>query len=141
MNWKKFFIAFAVIYVAGGILNYIVHELILSATYEALTGVWRTDMERLMWLGWVTPLFYCFFFVYIFAKGFEDRGIMEGVRYGLIMWGFISIPVTYGQYMMYPLPYSLILQWLFSDLIILVVIGILVSLLYKPLEAKKEAAA
>ncbi len=94
-----------------------------------------------MWLQWVTPLFYFFFFVYIFAKGYEGRGIMEGLRYGLILWGFISIPTIYNQYMVYPLPYSLVLQWLIYDLVILVIIGIVVSLIYKPGEKKAKEAA
>ena len=93
-------------------------------------------MDRLMWLQWITLLFYSFFFVYIYAKGYEGKGVLEGVRYGLIIWGFLSIPSIYGQYMAYPLPYFLTLQWLFLDLIMLVILGILVAVLYKPIEEK-----
>lgn len=136
MNWKSFSICFIVIYILGGILNYIVHGVILMDTYESLSGLWRTDMDRLMWLQWVTPIFYTFFFIYIFVKGREGKGFLEGLRYGLIIWAFLSIPSIYGQYMVYPLPYSLILQWVLYDLIILVILGITVSLLYKPIEGK-----
>ena len=141
MNWKNFFIAFVVIYIVGGLLGYIVHEVLLVATYQSLSEVWRSDMERLMWLPWITSLFFCFFFVYIFAKGYEGRGIMEGLRYGLVIWAFLSIPSVYGQYMIYPLSYSLVLQWLLYDLVILVILGIAVSLLYKPGEKKVKEAA
>ena len=134
MNWKKIIIAFIVVYIAGGILNFIAHGLILGSTYESLSHLWRPDMDRLMWIQWVTPLFYSFFFVYIFAKGYEGKGLLEGVRYGLIIWGFLSIPMIYGQYMVYPLPYSLVLKWLFIDIVIIVILGVLVSLIYKPLE-------
>jgi hypothetical protein len=110
-------------------------------TYEALSSIWRPDMDRLMWLQFVTPIFLSFFFVYIFAKGYEGKGVMEGLRYGLIIWGFLSIPSIYGQYMVYPIPYSLVLKWLVSDLVILVILGITVSLAYKPLEKKTKEAA
>jgi hypothetical protein len=90
-----------------------------------------------MWVQFVTPIFFCFFFIYIFVRGYQGRGIMEGVRYALIIWGFVSIPTTYGQYMIYPLPYSLVWKWLLSDLLVLVVSGILVALIYKPVAAKK----
>ena len=136
MNWKSFSICFIVIYILGGILNYIVHGVMLMGTYESLAGIWRADMDRLMWVQWVTPIFYTFFFIYIFAKGREGKGVLEGLRYGLIIWAFMSIPSIYGQYMVYPLPYSLILQWVLYDLIILVILGITVSLLYKPVEKK-----
>ncbi len=138
MNWKNFFIAFIVIYIVGGLLNFLIHGVLLMETYESLSEIWRPDMDRLMWLQWITPLFSTFFFIYIFAKGREGKGILEGLRYGLIIWAFMSIPMIYGQYMVYPLPYSLVLQWLFSDLFVLVILGILVSLLYKPTEKKAE---
>jgi len=139
MNWKKFFITFVVIYIAGFVLSFIIHGLILGSTYEQLSHIWRPDMDRLMWVQWVTALFLSFFFVYIFAKGYEGRGIMEGVRYGLIIWAFFSIPSVYGQYMAYPLPYSLVWKWLIADLVTMVVLGVIVALLYKPAEAVKKA--
>jgi len=141
MNWKNIFITFVVVYILGGILNFIIHGVLLMATYEALSSLWRPDMDRLMWLQFVTPIFLSFFFVYIFAKGYEGKGVMEGVRYGLIIWAFLSIPSIYGQYMVYPLPYSLVLKWMASDLVILVILGITVSLLYKPGEKKAQEAA
>lgn len=137
MNWSKFWITFIVIYVVSGILNYLIHSVLLMNTYMAISNLWRPDMDRLMWVQFVTPLFFCFFFVYIFARGYEGRGIMEGVRYGLIMWGFLSIPQTFGQYMVYPLPYSLVWKWLLADLVVLPVLGILLALIYKPATAKK----
>ena len=102
MNWKKFFIAFIVIFVVGLILGFVVHVVLLGPTYEELSNIWRTDMDRLMWIQWVTALFYSFFFVYIFARGYEGRGIMEGIRFGLIIWGFFTIPSIYNQYMVSP---------------------------------------
>ncbi len=137
MNKSKFLISFVAIYVVGFILNYLIHNMLLMDTYMSLSNLWRPDMDRLMWVQFVTALFYCFFFVYIFVRGYQNRGIMEGVRYGLIIWGFTSIPMIYGQYMVYPLPYSLVWKWLAADLVSLLVYGILVALIYKPAETKK----
>ena len=136
MNWKSFFITFVVIYILGSLLNFLIHGVLLMETYQSLSAVWRPDMDRLMWLQFVTPIFLSFFFIYIFAKGREGKGVMEGLRSGLIIWAFLSIPSVYGQYMTYPLPYSMVLQWLISDLFILSILGITVSLLYKPAENK-----
>jgi hypothetical protein len=136
MNWKKLLIAFGVIYVVAAVLGFLIHGVLLMETYESLASIWRPDMESLMWIQWVTGLFFCFFFVFVFAKGYEGKGIIEGVRYGLIIWAFFAIPNIYGQYMVYPLPYSLVLKWLFSELISLVIYGVLAAVIYKPLEAK-----
>ena len=138
MNWKKFWITFVVLYVTGGILNMLIHMVWLGSTYQALTNVWRADMDKYMWIQWVTPLFYTFFFIYIFAKGLEGKGLIEGVKFGLIIWGFTSIPMIYGQFMVYPLPYHLVLKWLFADLVVLQVMGILTAIIYRPAEKQNS---
>ena len=137
MNWKKIIIAFIVVYVVGMIYNYLVHGVLLMGSYAAIESVWRPqeDMNRLMWINFITGAFISFFLVYIFAKGHEGRGIMEGVRYGLVMWAFVSIPASFGQYMVYPLPYGLVWKWLIADIVIFVICGIILSLIYKPLGA------
>jgi hypothetical protein len=137
MNWSKFSISLIVIYVVGTALNYLIHSVLLMNSYIAIASVWRPDMDRLMWVQFVTWLIFCFFFVYIFVRGYQNRGVMEGVRYALIIWGFISFPQTYGQYMVYPLPYSLVWKWLAADLVLFLVSGILVALIYKPAVVKK----
>jgi hypothetical protein len=71
MNWKNFFITFVVIYILGGILNFLIHGVLLAETYQALSAVWRPEMDSLMWVQAVTALFLSFFFIYIFAKGRE----------------------------------------------------------------------
>jgi hypothetical protein len=141
MNWKNFSFTFVVVYILGGILNFVIHGVLLSETYQALSAVWRPEMDSLMWVQAVTALFLSFFFIYIFAKGREGKGWVEGLRYGLVIWAFLSIPSIYGQYMIYPIPYSLVLQWLLADLIVMVILGITVSLLYKPGEKKAREAA
>ena len=136
MNWKKLLIAFVAVFVVSQILGYVIHNIILSASYQELAHLWRPDMMSKMWIMWITGVIYCFFFVYVFVRGYENKGIMEGIRFGLIIGCFVSIPHLYGQYVVYELPYMLVLQWVIYDFIILVVMGIVAALIYKPVEAK-----
>ena len=64
---------------------------------------------------------------------------MEGLRYGVVIWAFFTIPSVYGQYMVYPLTYGLIMKWLIFELISLVIYGAIVAVIYKPLKAEKKA--
>ena len=136
MNWQKFLITFVVVFVVFNILSFLVHVLWLSSDYQQLASVWRIDMDKYMWVSFVTAVFYCFFFVFIFARGQENKGIMEGIRYGLIIWAFYSIPVLYNQFMAYPISYSLVLKWLFGELVTVIILGVITALVYKPKEAK-----
>ena len=142
MNWKKLLIAFIVVFVVGQIVSFIIHGVILDPTYKRLAELFRPEAEMMskMWIGILTSLIFTFFFVYIFARGYEGNGIMEGVRFGLIIGCFWTIPSVYGQYMVYELPYYLVLQWLLYDFGTIVIMGILAALMYKPLEAEVKSA-
>ena len=132
MNTKRFILATLAVFIAGMILDYLVHMVILKGAYEALASIWRTDMNSLMWLMYVGSLIFAFLFIYIFIKGYEGKGIMEGVRYGLIIGLFFLIPSAFGQYATYPIPFSLAIQWFVYGLIEFIIFGIIAAVIYKP---------
>jgi hypothetical protein len=145
MNTKKWVITSVVVFIAAQILEFIIHYLILGGTYQATSHLWRpeAEMNQMMWMMWLTGLIWAFLFVYIFAKGYEGRGIMEGVRFGLLIGLFYSLPMSLGSYVTIPMPFSLALNWFIFGMIEIVVLGVLAALIYKPVippavETKKE---
>jgi len=114
MNKRNFILTSIIVFVAYEVVNNIIHFLILSSAYKALVNVWRHDMMQKMWIMYVTALIFSFLFVYIFSKGYEGRGIQEGIRYGLIMGLLMNVVGMFNQYAVYPLPFSLVIQWFVS---------------------------
>lgn len=134
---KKVLIGFVVVFVAMIVCSYIVDGLILGSTYESLNSLWRPDMQSKMWIYYVIMVVGAFFFSFIFSKGYEGKGIMEGVRYGLYIGIWMSIGMAYGTYAMIAIPYSLALQWFIYGVIQYVVYGVLLALVF----GKKETPA
>lgn len=136
MNTKKFVLAFIVVYVLLELSNYLIHGVILASTYagEDLKQLFRADMMSNMWIMWVTDLIWSFFFVFFFVKGYENKGAMEGLRYGFYMGIFFGLVNSYQAYAVYPIPYSLAFQWFIYCLIQFLILGVIVSLIYKPAE-------
>ena len=136
MNQKKFWIAFIVIFIVYEITNILVHVLILGPTYasEEIKLLFRpqTVLDSTMWLRLFTELVWSFFFTFIFVKGYENKGIMEGVKYGIYMGLFYSFVFAYQTYWMFPLPYSLALQWFIFGFIQCIILGVLAAAIYKP---------
>jgi len=136
MDKKKFIISVVSVYVVFEILNFVIHGVLLSATYmsDALAGVFRpqAEMQSLMWVMWITDLVWAFFFVFFFTKGYENKGIMEGVRYGIYIGFFMNFVHAYQAYTVYPITYGLTIQWLIYGFIESVILGVLASILYKP---------
>jgi hypothetical protein len=134
---KKILIGFVVVFIAMMVMSFIVDGLILGSTYESLKNLWRPDMQSKMWIYYVIMVVGSFFFSFIFSKGYEGKGIMEGVRYGLYIGIWMSIGMAYGTYAMIAIPYSLALQWFIYGVIQYVIYGVLLALVF----GKKETPA
>lgn len=130
MKWKAFLLASLAVFVALQILDYLIHGVILMPTYESLKHIFRPDMGTKTWIFVLVGLIWSVLFTLIFVKGYEARGWLEGVRFGLLIGLFWAIPMAYGSYAMYPIPYSLALQWFLYGLAETILVGIVVALVY-----------
>ena len=127
---KKVWLGFIVVFVLMEIAGYVVHEGILKSTYQATQSLWRPDMMSLMWIIHVLTVIGAFFFTFIFSKGYEGKGIAEGIRYGLYIGIWMSAGMAYGTYAMIAIPYSLALQWFIYGVICYVIYGIALAMVF-----------
>lgn len=134
---KKVWMGFVAVFVVMQILEYIVNMVLLDSLYKSVSELWRPEGEMKVWLFVVVGLFFSFFFTLIFSKGYEGKGIMEGVRYGLYVALMVVLPFSYGTYAMMPIPYSLALQWFLYGTVEYIIAGIVLALIF----ARKEAPA
>ncbi len=132
MNIKRFVWASIAVFLAFEVLDTIVHMGILGKTYQTLSDVFRADMMSKLWIIHIGSLLMAFLFMYIFVRGCENKGLMEGVRYGIIIGLFSAFPYGFYSYAMYPLPFSLCLQWFVYAMIEFILCGILAAYIYKP---------
>jgi hypothetical protein len=134
---KKLWFGFVAVYLVLAILDWIVNTMLMASAYASTTELWRPEGEIKMWVIFVCYAFFAFFFTFIFSKGYEGKGIWEGVRFGLYVSGLMAIPAAYISYAMMPLPYSLAFQWFIYTLVEYVAAGIVLAVIF----GKKEAAA
>jgi len=126
-----------VVFVVLSVLDYVVHQVLLTGAYEATAHLWRPMAEMKWYIFSIVTAFVAFFFTLIFSKGYEGKGVGEGVRYGFYVGMMMAVPMAYGTYGSMPIPYSLALQWFIYGLIEYVLAGVVVSLVV----GKKAAAA
>ncbi|MFZ2055644.1 MAG: hypothetical protein WAU81_15755 [Candidatus Aminicenantales bacterium] len=135
MNWKRFWIAFLLVFLAYLATNMLIHTVILGGTYMEpdIQKAMRPDaeMSKFFWVRIVTMLVFSFFFTFVFAKGYERKGIMEGVRYGLIITLFYFFVTCFDQFIIYPIPYFVVWYWIIAGLVQAVIMGIIAALVYK----------
>jgi len=133
MNTKRFLAGGLAIFVIFQICDFIIHGLILGKTYMSMTNVWRADMMSLMWIMYLSSFVFSYLMMFVFIKGYEDRGLMEGVRFGILIGLMTNIMGAFYQYAVYPLPFSLIMQWVGYGFAEFILAGIAAAAIYKPL--------
>ena len=136
---KKLWTGFIAAFIVYFLLDWVINDVLLKSSYmaEEVAKLMRPEADIQMWIFVVCDLFYAFFFTLIFSKGFENKGIMEGVRYGLYVGLMVSLPMAYGTYAVMPIPYTLALQWFLYGLVTNIILGVVLSFIFKP----KAAAA
>lgn len=141
---KTFWIAFVVVYIVAQVLGFLVHGILLEETYSSLAGtVFRPESEvnGMMWLMFVSSAVYVFLFCYIFTKGYEGKGVGEGLRYGLLMGLFMTVPMALDNYVVYPVPVNLAVTWFVTGVINFAIAGMVLAAIYKPTAPATAAAA
>jgi hypothetical protein len=127
---KKILIATAVVFVFFAVYMIVLNGFILASAYQELASVWRPDMQRLVWVYQVINLVGAFFFVFVFSKGYEGKGLMEGVRYGLYIGIWMGIGYAYGTYAMIAIPYWMAQTWFWTTILQYVVAGMITAGLF-----------
>jgi hypothetical protein len=125
-----------VILVARKGLAYFIETVILRRDYEKLSDLLRPDVLSTVGLMFVVGLLVAFMFTYIFVKGREGKGIQEGVRFGIVIWLFVTVPTGLGAWMMFPIPIAQIGKWALMGLLLNLISGILAAAIYKPARQK-----
>ena len=132
MNWKRFFVASAAVYVVIQAIDFVANTVFMKSANESIRGLWRTDLSSRMWWMYVFGVLVALMFTYIFVKGREGKGLAEGVRFGIIIWLFMTLPMNVSMWVMLPIGWPIILRWILFGLLEMLIAGILVAAIYKP---------
>ena len=131
---KKFFIAWAVIFVAWMIGSFIVHGALLSADYAQLSNLFRpeADAQQHFPLMILAHILLAGAFVWIYSRGVESKPwLAQGLRFGLAVALLTIVPTYIIYYVVQPMPGVTVIKQIVFDGVLLLVLGVLVAFLYR----------
>ena len=139
MNVARFFLASLAVFVFVFFYEYLLHGVYLAGPYEAFPNLLREETDATGFFMWLTLAYLILSpaFCYIFTRGYQGRGVGEGVRYGVLIWLVAALPSSLITYAVQPWSAKIITVWIVGYLIEMVILGALVALIYRP----KAAAA
>ena len=134
MNKKRYLVGSIVTWVFIFVYEMIFHGVIMKGPYQQIANLMRPEEAMMALFFWMilAQLIMAFGFCYVFIKGYENRGIAEGFRYGLIIWVAFGISSLLIEYVVYPIPARFIVIWAIGYFVELVVSGLIIAAIYRP---------
>ena len=133
MNTRLYIIASLAVFAVLVSLNWLLHGVVLSELYEMSKSVWRNEASREVF----TPLLFLnyfvvsFVFVYLFTRGYRNKGWAEGVRYGLVFGLVIATSGTIEKFVLIDVPARLALGWFMGTLFSYMILGLVTAVIYR----------
>jgi hypothetical protein len=134
VNTSRYVLGSLVVFVYFFLIEWLLHGVILSGWYSEAPQLLRSEQAMQAYLLWMilAHLILAFGFCFIFLKGYQGRGCLEGVRYGLYVGIAFSVSVQLMNYAAFPFPGKWVLVWIIVYPIILMIAGAIFAAMYKP---------
>lgn len=132
INKKRFVLATIAVFVFIVLTNIVIHHFIMGSIYDATATLWRPKPEMGDYRVWLFlgQLIVAKFFTLIFIKGYEGKGWIEGVRFGLWM-GLFCIGGNLIAYATQPMTCEIICMWSALGTLQFMGAGVVAALVYK----------
>jgi hypothetical protein len=130
MNYKRFFIATLTIIIFALVWNGIVHLIILRDADSVLNTIGRPESQRNLYLSLLVTVLLSMLFVWSYSHTAKRGDLRDGLRHGIFFGILAGTLADLNQYILYPIPASLVFFWFIFGFIEFCIYGILVSKLY-----------
>jgi len=126
MRWSRVAAASALLFVLAVVWNGLLHLVILRRANEPLQRLRRTDLHPLS--RFRSPSRRESVFCSSGAIAIRSRGsLREGVAYGFFLGLFAATLVDLNQYLLYPLPFTLVSAWFVGGVLEFTLYGAVLS--------------
>ena len=132
MNTKRYVLAAAAAFVFMFAFEFVWHGLLLNDQYAATQALWRpeADMGTHFPVAMATRLALALVIAFIFTRNYENRGLGEGARFGLLLGAFLGL-TSFGIYPYLAMPFGLAAMWFVGGAIEGVGTGLVIALIYR----------
>jgi hypothetical protein len=131
---RKFFIAWAVLFVAWFIGSFLVHGVLLRSDYMQLSSLFRAgdDQQKYFPLMILAHVILSGAFVWIYARGAEAKPWMaQGVRFGVAVALLTIVPTYMIYFVIQPMPGDVVIKQIVFDGALMVILGTIVAWLHR----------
>ena len=129
---KRVILAVIAVFFAWAVMDFIIHGVLLAATYEATAELWRPMEEMKMPLMYFVTLVSAVAFVMIYELLISPKSVGVGLQFGITLGLAFGIGMGFGTYSVQAIPLSLAWTWFIGTLAETTVAGAIAGAIIKP---------
>lgn len=127
----RLLIAAMISFVFSIVYNGLVHLVILGTANKRVESLRRVDFSSKAWISLLATLAISFLLPMIYSRFVSEKSYKKGFFFGFCFGLLIAIMVDVNQYVLYPLPFSLVASWALFGVVEFSLIGLIVGLIVK----------
>lgn len=130
MKLGRYASAVAAVFVAQAIVAGVLQVAWLDGLYDD-PAFFRSEGDERLGPYFASRLLFVTLFVFLFVRSRRGGGWVEGLRFGVLVWLFYSVPMTVGFWAFVRTPAGLALGWILVGLAEMLVGGAVVATVYR----------
>lgn len=131
INKIRLLIATMLSFVFSIFYNGLVHLVILGSANKQVESLRRVDFSSKAWISLLSTFAVLFIFTAVYSLLVSEKSVKGGLFFGFCFGLFVAIIVDVNQYVLYPLPFSLVARWALFGMIEFSLIGMIVGSIVK----------
>lgn len=132
MRRRRYLLTCGVLLLVAIAWNAFVHLVVLRAADASVRHLRRPDLAEKSWLGVLLTVGVVSLFVWGYGRVARTGSWREGLGYGLFFAAVAGLLVDLNQYVLFPIPAFVALQWFVGGVIEFCLYGVIVAWLYSP---------
>jgi hypothetical protein len=124
---KRISLSVLAVFLAWSIMDFVIHGVILSASYADTPSLWRPMAEMKMSVTHLSVVISALAFVLIYSLLISKKGISTGLQYGLLFGLATGVSMGFGSYSVMPIPLHMAVTWFLGSITEAAVGGIIVG--------------
>ena len=135
MSWSRFIWASLAVFLGQAIVAGLLFAIWVGHAFSD-PAFFRPEGDQRVVVYVASRVMFVVLFVYLIASRYRGRNLVQGLRFGIVVWLFYSIPMTVGFWAFIRMPDGLAAAWIVVGLAEMAIGGLVVSAVYRPRIAK-----
>jgi hypothetical protein len=143
MNNARVAIAGVAAFVVDSVYGFLVYGQAMTKEFQVYPGIFRTPDAQMAYLPglFLATLIAMLVMAYVYAKGYEGRGVIEGVRFGACIGVFNAAYVAWVSHATMQIDLRLTVLMMIAGFVEWIVVGIALGAVYKSARPAARSAA